>query len=212
MTTLAQYFSGHIICINRSARKDRWDNCVAQAKKFDFPIIRYEAHDMAQCLVGGQPNGNMACTASHRGVLELILHHGWKRTLVLEDDFQIVDEAFPEMFDSMISEVPDDWDFLFLGAGYAEPPIARINGSVIRAGRLLTTSSYGITYDMARRIAPYVSGVGPIDSLYGGWQREFKTYILSPRLMVQADGWSDLANNFSRNSNSMLDRAHEEMV
>ncbi len=35
-------------------------------------------------------NGNMGCTASHRGVLELICHHRWQRTLILEDDFMIV--------------------------------------------------------------------------------------------------------------------------
>lgn len=211
MKTLNTYFD-KILVINRAARMDRLANVRRQCEKFGITLERFEAHDMADCLVDGKPNGNFACTASHRGVLELICHHRWQRTLILEDDFQIVDESFPEMFDSMIGEVPDDWDFLFLGGGYGEAPIARVNGSVIRAGRMLTTSSYGITYAMARKIAPNLFGVGPVDSAISGWHREAKTYVLSPRLMVQADGMSDLTGEYSRNKNSMLDTHHENLV
>lgn len=211
MHTLNSAFE-HVMVINRAARTDRWANVEAQCKKFDIRVERFLAHEAADCMVNGVPNANFACTASHRGCLELQLHHGWKTMLVLEDDFQIVDDAFPEMFDAQWSEVPDDWDWIWLGAGYAEDAQYRINGSVIRANRLLTTSSYAITLKMALRVAPHVSGIGPIDSLYGGWQREAKTYVLSPRLMVQAPGMSDLTGLYSINSNSMSDQTHESKL
>lgn len=210
MITLNDYFEW-IVCINRTARIDRWANVMTQCEKFKITMDRFEAHEATDCIVNGIPNANAGCTASHRSILGAICLHGYKRTLVLEDDWEIspeVGDAFPEMFDSMIREVPGDWDFLYLGAGYAEDAISRINGSVVRAGRLLTTSSYGITAAMARRMAPSISGVGPIDSLYGSWHRESKTYILDPRLMIQADGLSDLTGQYSRNRNSMLDTAH----
>lgn len=208
--TLNNYFQ-KIYVINLSRRADRWMNVERQCKKFGITVDRFAAYD-GVLGADGKVSGNAGCTSSHRAVLELIAHARIERALVLEDDFEIVDEAFLEMFDSMIRDVPEDWDFLFLGAGYAEDPIARVNGSVIRASRLLTTSSYGITWRMARKMAPYISGVGPIDSLYGGWQREAKTYILSPRLMVQAPGMSDLTGQHSINSNSMLDTFHENLV
>lgn len=211
MHTLNSVFS-KILCINRTARTDRWDNVQRQCEKYGITLERFEAHDMADCVLDGKPNGNFACTSSHRGCLELQCHFKWPTLLVLEDDFQIVDESFIEMFDSMWREVPEDFDFLFLGAGYGEDPIARVNGSVIRAGRLLTTSSYAIKYHMARKIAPWLCGVGPVDSLMGGWHRDYKTYVFSPRLMVQADGMSDLTGQYSRNSNSMLDTHHENLV
>ena len=211
MNTLNSVFT-KILCINRTARTDRWANVEKQCKKYGITLERFEAHEASDCLVNSKPNANYACTSSHRGVLELICHNKWPLTLILEDDFQIVDESFCEMFDAMWPDVPADFDWVWLGAGYAEAPLARVNGSIIRAGRLLTTSSYAITYKMARKIAPHVHSVGPIDSLYGGWQREAKTYVLSPRLFVQADGWSDLAENYSRNSNSMLDNFHENLV
>ncbi len=214
MITLNDYFD-RVVWIGSIHRQDRASQMEAMLAKFKIKADRFEAHWKPIDHASGQPSGNFGCTSSHRGVLELICHHGWKRTLIMEDDAAIspqIGDAFPDTFDSMVRDVPDDWSFLFLGAGYAEDPIGRINGSVIRAGRLLTTSSYGITLEMARKIAPHIFGVGPIDSLYGGWQREAKTYVFSPRLMIQADGWSDLANNFSRNSNSMLDTHHENLV
>ncbi len=211
MHTLNSVFE-KIICINRTPRTDRWASVEAQCKKFGIKLDRFEAHEATNCVLDGKPNGNMGCTSSHRGCMELQCFHRWETMLVLEDDFQIIDEAFVEMFDSMWPDVPKDWDWFWLGAGYAEDPIARVNGSVIRAGRLLTTSSYAIKLPMARKIAPWICGVGPIDSLYGGWQREHKTYVFSPRLMVQADGMSDLTGQYSRNSNSMLDTHHENLV
>lgn len=210
MITLNDYFQ-KIIWIGSVNRPDRAAAMETQLAKFKITAERFEAH-WKPVDHTGKASGNFGCTASHRGVLELICHFKWPRTLVLEDDAAFVEDSWPEQFESMIGEVPADWDFLFLGAGYAEDPIARVSGSVIRAGRLLTTSSYGITLAMARKIAPHISGVGPIDSLYGGWQREAKTYVFSPRLMIQADGMSDLTGQYSRNSNSMLDTHHENLV
>lgn len=211
MHTLNSVFS-KILCIHRTSRVDRLQNVERQCAKYGIELALFEAHEAADCVLDGKPNGNFACTSSHRGCLELQCFNRWKTMLVLEDDFQIVDESFGEMFNAMWPEVPADWDFFFLGAGYAEDPIARVSGSVIRAGRLMTTSSYAITYRMARKICPWICGVGPIDSLYGGWQRDAKTYVFSPRLIVQADGMSDLTGQFSRNSTSMLDRYHEDLV
>lgn len=201
-----------VLVINRNSRTDRIAHITEQCNKFGIVWERFEAHEKDNCLVNGIPSGNFACTSSHRGCLELQCHHKWASMLVLEDDNHIADESFCEMFDAMWPDVPADYDFLYLGAGYAEEPIARVNGSVIRAGRLLTTSSYAITLKMARKIAPHIYGSSAIDSLYMGWHREAKTYIFSPRLMYQADGYSDLAENYSRNVNSMTDSFHEGLV
>lgn len=210
MITLNDYFS-KVIWIGSVNRPDRAAAMLAQLAKFKIVAERFEAH-WKPIDHTGKPNANFGCTSSHRGVLELICHNKWARTLVLEDDAEFVGESWPDQFDAMIAECPAAWDFLFLGAGYAEDPIARINGSFIRAGRMLTTSSFGVTYEMARKIAPHVYGIGPIDSLLGGWQREAMTLVFSPRLCVQADSYSDLAENFSRNRNSMLDTHHENLV
>lgn len=211
MITINTFFDRVIWIGSPGKRPDRAGEMLRQLHKFGIEATRFEAHWKPIDHLG-KPNGNLGCTSSHRGVLELICHHRWESTLVLEDDAQFVDDSWPEQFDAMVREVPKDWQFLFLGAGYAEDPIARVSDAVIRAGALMTTSSYGIRYEMARRMAPHISGIGPIDSLYHGWQRKYPTYIFSPRLMVQRAGYSDLQECDSNNGMSMLDRAHEERL
>ncbi len=203
--TLNEYFP-HIVCINLNRRHDRWAECVAQFEKFGIrDVIRFEAHDMPG-------DGNRGCTASHRGCLELICHHKWERTLILEDDFQIVHEDFNEKFSSMIGEVPGDASMIYLGGHYAENPQARISPHVLRMGHMKTTSSYAVTYDFARMAAPWICNIGPIDELYREYNRERKCYIFQPRLMIQRAGFSDLQGHEMDNGGCMSDTFHEGQV
>jgi GR25 family glycosyltransferase involved in LPS biosynthesis len=210
MHTLNSVFD-KIIWIGSEHRPDRAEQMTAQLKKFGITAEHFEAH-WKPIDHTGKPSGNFGCTSSHRGVLELICHNRWQRTLILEDDATFVDDSWPEQFDALIEEVPIDWCFLFLGCGYAEPPIKRVSEGIIRSGALLTTSSYAITFEMARRIAPHIYGIGPIDNLMHEWQRKYPCYVFNPRIMVQRPSFSDLQDRMSDNSVSMLDRKHEEMV
>ncbi len=111
-------------------------------------------------------------------------------------------------FEAMLPEVPADWDALFLGCHYAEIPIARVSPHVIRCGRLHTTSSYAVTQSFARKVAPYVSGIGPIDSLLSNFYRDAKVYCFDPRLAIQYTNYSDLMEKEMNNSFCMLDKHH----
>jgi GR25 family glycosyltransferase involved in LPS biosynthesis len=202
--TLNDYFD-QIFCINLARRTDRMQAANEQAAEFGFTFTRFEAHDMPGW-------GNNGCTASHRGVLELICHHGWKRTLILEDDFLIVYKDFNERFAAMIGEVPEDWRMLYLGGHYAENPRERVSEHVIRHGHMKTTSSYAVTLEQAREMAPHTFGVGPIDELYRVWHETKPCYILSPRLMAQFEGYSDLECLDVDHSMCMLNTTHENTV
>lgn len=140
---IEDYFD-KIFCINLNRRPDRWQICLDEFAKFN--ITKFERF----AAVDDPINGNRGCTASHKALLDLIIKNGWKRTLVLEDDFKIVEEDFHKKFEEMLPEVPEDWDMLYLGGHYAEPPIKRVNPHVIKHGRMFTTSSYGITLKMAK--------------------------------------------------------------
>lgn len=200
-----------VICINLRRREDRWENVQKQCMEYGFEVERFDAYDSKTHPMDGKPNGNFGCTSSHRAVLELCAFHKWKSCLILEDDFQIVDTSFNEMLEEMMKDVPP-YDMLYLGGHYGEQPVARVNSCVIRIGRMLTTSSYAVTWQFARKIAPYISGIGPIDSLYGGFHRANRCYIFSPRLMVQYPNVSDLQDRFMDNSQCMLDTGHESAL
>ncbi len=200
MNSLNDYFD-KILCINMTRRKDRLDKAIEQSIRHNFTFERFEGHDMPGW-------GNNGCTASHRGVLELICHHGWQKTLILEDDFLVLYDNMTERFFEMLPEVPTDWALCYLGAGYAEVPQARVSRHVIRAGHLKTTSSYAITYAQARKMAPHIAGIGPIDELYAQFNRNDPTYIFDPRIFAQSEGYSDIECLTNNHSMSMLDPGH----
>lgn len=210
MITIEDYFT-RIFVINREARKDRWDECCALFSKYNLTKVeRFQAYDHGN--IDGWVGGNSGCVSSHRALLDIIAYHKWPRTLILEDDFHIIHENFHELFNQMIPEVPDDWDMLYLGGHYGEKPQYRVSPHVIRINRMLTTSSYGITWQQARKMAPNIYGGGPIDSLYGQWNVDDKCFILQPRLMIQRDSFSDLQGRNMSNRDCMTNPDHENMV
>lgn len=207
--TVNEYYD-KVLVINLARRTDRWANCLRQLQKFGITAERFEAYDGV--MSEGRVSGHAGCTSSHRGVLELISHNRWPRTLVLEDDFEIVHGDFNQRFSDIIKEVPDDWCVAYLGGHYQEAPQYRVSPHCIRINGMLTTSSYGITYAMARKMAPYIGGAAPIDILFHPFLKANKCYILQPRLMVQSRGWSDIREEDSNNALAMSDTRHENMV
>jgi GR25 family glycosyltransferase involved in LPS biosynthesis len=204
---IEQYFD-RIVLINLERRKDRMEESTAQLQRLDMPnhsTTLFTGHDMPG-------DGNRGCTASHRGVLELICHHRWQRTLILEDDFHVNHDDCQERFAAMIGDVPDDWEMLYLGGHYGKAPLGRVSPHVIRCDNMMTTSSYAVTLDFARRMAPWICGVGPIDTLYFGEHQKGRSYIFQPRLMKQRAGYSDLQQHVMDNGGCMSDTAHENMV
>lgn len=219
MTSFQKYWN-KIICINRRARPDRWDHVKAETCLLGINVERFEAHDLANCVFDGKPNGNVACTASHRGVLELICHHQWSRTLVLEDDFHAVNpcedrhprKPFHEQWVEIEREIPDEWDLLYLAGHYGSKPQLRISKHIIKVDTMLTTTAYGITTQFARKMAPFIHSGGPIDTLFSKFTADNLCYCVQPRLFVQYPNVSDLQHRFMDNSQCMLDGSHEAMV
>lgn len=202
-----------IFVVNLARRRDRWEHFNGEMKKIGVPtVFRLEGFE----VVGrdGKPDGNRGCTASHRSLLDAICFHQIKRALIFEDDAMIVPENFHEVWDDIEPRIPQDWDMLYLGGHYAEDPIARVNPNIIRCGRMKTTSSYGITLQMARKMAPEIFGVGPVDELFGGFadDRANHFYCLQPRLFAQYPNVSDIQGRHMDNSMCMLDRRHESLM
>ncbi len=211
MNPIEQYFD-RIFVIHLPRRTDRWARIEAQFKKFDITRFDvFEAHDRP-IDHNGRPSGNMGCTASHRGVYELIGHFGWKKVLIFEDDVEFLFDDWPERFSAIVPEIPNDYAMLYLGGHFQEAPVARVSPSIIRIGGMLTTSSYSVSHEFARRVAPQISGIGPIDSLLVGFHRTNPCYILDPRLCAQFESHSDLTDRHSENRTCMTDMSHIKMV
>lgn len=208
MTFFEIIFDGHLFVINLARRTDRWEHCQAQLKKFGLTTVtRFEA-----CVDPNRERNdqNTGCTLSHRTLLDLQIANQWQRMFVFEDDFDLIFEDFHDRFEEYYKQVPADWDMLYIGGSYGAKPMARVAPHVFRARRIMTTSSYGITLEAAKKLAPHIIGSGPIDCLYSDRHADMNTYILSPRLCVQYANHSDLQGAFMNNAPSMLDRKLEE--
>lgn len=211
MSLFSDYFGGNIFVITTRKRQDRRDQICRELVRLGINApIWFDGH--TDVLVEGRVSGNAGCVASHRGVMEIIAHQQIERAMILEDDCQCIYNDFDERFERFIRELPSPWGIFYLGGGYAEPPIRRASPHVIQVGRMMTTSSYAVTWQMARKMAPTLCGGGPIDSLIARFNRDAPSYCISPRCMVQRPSYSDLQEREMDNSQSMLDRALEQKM
>jgi len=209
------YFDG-VYCINLPSRADRRKHAEEQFNKHGLNVRFCDGipGDSFRDIRGGDTDydrgfrGNMGCTASHRAILDMIAREGCHRGLVFEDDVEFVTDDLQRDFAAWISEVPQDWQMLYLGGSFQEDPLYRVSAHVVRTRDMMTTSSYAVTGAAAKHIAPHVCGVGPIDSIYQQFNRELPTYIFTPRLAVQYENMSDIQSRVMNNSMSMLDAGH----
>jgi hypothetical protein len=238
-------FFGRTYVINLKRRTDR--RALAEAELaisgIDPARVEFvEAHDCPE-------HAHYGCTRSHRELLRRVSAGPHERVLVLEDDFkaltlqELIDNGFAaypnspvlgafksvlegrgnlaERFDVLSEFLPADFDVIYLAAGYAEPPLARVNAHVIRCGAMLTTSTYGITRDFASVWTDKVDALcdaggvnhpGPIDSTFGLFARDHRYYVFQPRLAYQRAILSDITGWTEIYLCSMTDPIHEGMV
>lgn len=213
-----EYFDRKFV-INLDRSPDRWAHVQEQMRMHDLGgIERYSGYDfkdyvhLPNNLRQPMENAMCGCTASHGALLHEIGWHGWDKVLVLEDDFQVVHSDFHDKFEFLISQVPADWDMIYLGAHYADKPLGRVNANCVIADRIKTTSSYAIRGPYARFLAPFFFGTAGPDDLFSGFNALNKVYVMQPRLMIQAHLRSVIWDQDTNNGPCMMDTRHENMV
>lgn len=235
---LTDYFQ-RIYLINLKRREDR---LLESIKEFHENGIEnytiFEAYD-------NPSNGHAGCTRSHRMLLREIADGPHDRVLILEDDFAAVNlmrlrlagfkEGNPvwdtfmslnngtgdlnQRFNCLTPWLPSEWDCLYLGGSFKENPISRLNKHVIRCGGMLTTSSYGITREFAKKWTAEADAegdldhfIGPIDLFFSKLSHANRFYVVQPRLIFQRQSVSDLDGGNHSRLFDMTDSAHESKV
>lgn len=204
MTTINDYFD-KVIVINLARRTDRWEHATREFEQHHISVQRFEGFDMPG-------DGNRGCTESHGAVLRMIVENGWPRTLILEDDVHFRFDDTQDLFSDMIKEVPADWFMLYLGGGHGADLKRFVAPHVVEIHHMKTTSSYAVTLEAAKEMAPLVYGAAPIDEVYYRWNRERPCYCFEPRLAVQYENFSDLQQRVCDHAMSMEDSGHIERL
>lgn len=208
-------FCDKIIVIGLARRTDRRLAFVREMEKIGVANYQwFDGYDRPEDH-NGKPSGNKGCTESHRAVLDVIAFHRWNRVAVFEDDAMVRPEfleSFSAVLSKAINEIPAHAKLTYLGGGYGCNPVRRVSPQIIEIKRMLTTSSYIITGQMAREMAPHIGGIGPIDNLFNGFTEKGSCYCIYPRLFIQRETYSDLTDQTVNYEGSMTDANHEEML
>lgn len=130
-------------------------------------------------------------------MLKTFVASGQPVGLLLEDD--VLFQAL-EHLQEALSELPEDWDVLYLGAnitegvtGIRERPPVRHSKHLWRVGAAWTSHCIAYTRNAAQKVISAYDGI----SMYDAWLSDTilpisKAFIISPMVAFQRPGFSDL--------------------
>lgn len=199
-----------VYLINLDRRGDRLQECKKILDKSGLDVHRVSAVDgtllkeeeLNKAFLDHIPAKDMqgvhGCVMSHYNVIKQAKEDKHSSILVLEDDFELV-EDFSTLFEDYYDQVPDDWELLYLGAnhnfhmGQALPMIKPNIGKPIRS---YTTHAYAVKsslYDKLLEIFNKDVSNYPSDLGLCKLQQDLDTcYSFYPSLITQRVGYSDI--------------------
>lgn len=152
--------------------------------------------------------GRAGCALSHRNAIQLARDSGWPAVLILEDDLEVSADAASVLAGLGSALATHAWDACYLG--YTDPvaPYRTLAGlpaahRLCRISGASTTHAYLLrdtTYDWLlqrlpapAQVWPWISRHRAIDRwYYRNLSRRFSVCAVSPSLIVQQAGFSDI--------------------
>ena len=197
-----------IIYINLDKRQDRRIEMEAEIEKMKLvdKTERFPAIEMSA------PHGILGCGKSHLAVLKLAKERGYKRVLILEDDFTffISHEEFEQSLTDLFQEGPP-FDVCFLSCRMEEGSVIENTPQFSKVGFATTASSYIVQehyYD--KLINLYEWAMPLLESTCEHWNYANDQVW---RTLQQNDQWICFTNRlgkqragFSDNTQSVIDR------
>lgn len=167
------YFD-NIYCINLTKDFSRYSNMKIIFDNFNIVVDRWVA--TTDTLFRGYKCGlkpkYLACLNSHLSIIEDALEKGYDKILIMEDDIVPVRDL-EKRFSDFISEVPDNWDFLYLSYirtddektmwTYRDLEKNKISDNVVVANNFWSAMCYGISRQMMERVVKWYKSNNPIE-------------------------------------------------
>ena len=190
------------ICVNLDRRTDRWQALNAGLPQpWPFaPVQRLSAIDVKRCPPPAwfaHEAGQWGAVRSHLRAIEDSLNDGVHSLLVLEDDAEFC-PGFLEQFHRFITDVPADWEMLFLGGSHTRGQRQAINAHVEIPAYITLAHAYALRGEGLRKaydaLNQYTPKRAEIDHRLGALSASGQIAVYAPRswLVYQAAGYSDL--------------------
>jgi glycosyl transferase, family 25 len=185
------------ICINLDGRPERWQRMQrAFADQSIGPVRRFSAVDGNNIPLPSDwihTAGAYGCRRSHIEVVREARDAGASSVLIFEDDVVFAPE-FKEKFAAFISELPNDWDMLFLGALHKDEPI-QVSEHIGRITKANSTFAYAIrntVFDAFIELNSRAEHVLDMNNYV--LQERFNCYCFMPNLVWVESEYSDVQN------------------
>lgn len=190
-------FFDKIYCINLDRRPDRWEASQREFDRIGIEVLGYKATDgLTQKYEGPLLPGEYGILMSNVSLITDLWYFEKKtnKVLILEDDIEF-SETFNRDWDQWSSEIPSDWDMLYLGGnlvGWNPSPVTEHvhNGVGVFAIHALGLSRRA----MGALITHPNIWNQPIDVTYSQISAHLNSYIMVPRMAFQRTDYSDIQN------------------
>lgn len=196
---LNDYFN-KIYCINLDRATERWRISNEQFNKYNIKVERFSAIEPLAngfYLTDNEHiyKGEVGVLRSNYEIIKRSKEENLENVLIFEDDFEL-EPNFDIKFNEYITQVPEDWDFLYFGAYHHElrPPIM-ITKNVARMTHSFCLHTFAVKHTMYDRILEIIKEEKrPVDVYYAFMMSSCNAYVFRPHLSNQLNGYSYIQN------------------
>lgn len=139
-------------------------------------------------------NGRLGLIETMKRLFTSFLKTEEMQLFVLEDDFKILTDDYPEIINECIKQLPDDFDLFYAGCNlYGH--CSRFSENLLKADGMY--SSHAIIYSRKaiEKLLPHLDAAETYDvTLVNTIQKDGNSYCSFPLLISQQTGMSDIMN------------------
>lgn len=189
-----------IFYINLDKRNDRKEQIEKQL--FDYGITNYE-----RIAAVFHPMGSVGCGLSHLKVLQIAKERGYKRILILEDDFEFL--VSKEEFEKNIEKLKDvNFEACFLSYNLLDFVQSEEHDFLLRAFKCHTSAGYIINKTSFDMLIKEIQETNHLleqtgyhwiyanDVVWNKLQKKYIWYCFKTRIGKQRNGFSDITQEY----------------
>ena len=200
-------FFDQVYLVNLKRRPDKLKVCqqlfaelhikykIAKAVDFCDGIPEdYPTKPIEGSFLGTRAPGAWGCYQSHLEIIKDAKKNNYEKILILEDDVA-ADDNFVSLFSQKVKDLPEDWKLFYLGASaHTGVPKKKVTDHISQTFESFTTSSYGIHSSIYDKILESENVADKTIDLFlvKDIQSTYPCYVVTPTIMWQAPGFSDI--------------------
>ncbi|NCD42973.1 MAG: glycosyltransferase family 25 protein [Bacteroidia bacterium] len=185
------FYFDNVYVINLKHRTDRLKSVSRILSTNSIRFERFDAVDGSKFnSVNGLLPGVIGCKHSHINILKDMVEHQYKQIAIFEDDV-ILKKNFTLLFEKYYAELPNNWDFVYLGGNNMTPPI-KISTHIYKPTCTYALHGYILKLSIAKELLDNKHKfIEQIDVEYNRYLQDKNAFIFAPKLAFQQVGYSD---------------------